>query len=144
MPKQAALYCRSSKDRSAISIQAQRHELLALAKTRDLTVTGYSPRQPIDDLEPIEIQFDQPVVSEVEVGGAASADAVTITPALRWTGHWRGSTHRHRRRRRLHNHRTLMCICCRVRVLPALNVGPECRCRICFMFCSVKAVRRQF
>lgn len=56
---------------------------------RDLTVTGYSPRQPIDDLEPIEIQFDQPVVSEVEVGGAASADAVTITPALRWTGHWR-------------------------------------------------------
>ena len=40
MPKQAALYCRSSKDRSAISIQAQRHELLALAKTRDLIVTA--------------------------------------------------------------------------------------------------------
>ena len=40
MPRQAALYCRSSKDRSAISIQAQRHELLALAKTRDLIVTA--------------------------------------------------------------------------------------------------------
>lgn len=40
MPRQAALYCRSSKDRSAISIQAQRHELLALAKTRDLVVTA--------------------------------------------------------------------------------------------------------
>ncbi len=40
MPKQAALYCRSSKDRSAISIQAQRHELLALAKTRELIVAA--------------------------------------------------------------------------------------------------------
>lgn len=40
MPRQAALYCRSSKDRSAISIQAQRHELLTLARTRDLVVTA--------------------------------------------------------------------------------------------------------
>lgn len=40
MPKQAALYCRSSKDRSAISIQAQRHELLELAKARQLIVTA--------------------------------------------------------------------------------------------------------
>ena len=40
MPKQAALYCRSSKDRSAISIQAQRHELLELAKSRQLVVTS--------------------------------------------------------------------------------------------------------
>ncbi len=40
MPKQAALYCRSSKDRSAVSIQAQRHELLELAKARHLIVTA--------------------------------------------------------------------------------------------------------
>jgi site-specific DNA recombinase len=40
MPKQAALYCRSSKDRSAISIQAQRHELLELARSRQLVVTS--------------------------------------------------------------------------------------------------------
>lgn len=40
MPKQAALYCRSSKDRSAISIQSQRHELLTLAKARGLVVTA--------------------------------------------------------------------------------------------------------
>ena len=40
MPRQAALYCRSSKDRSAISIQAQRHDLLELAKSRNLIVTA--------------------------------------------------------------------------------------------------------
>jgi DNA invertase Pin-like site-specific DNA recombinase len=40
MPRQAALYCRSSKDRSAISIQAQRHELLELARSRHLIVTA--------------------------------------------------------------------------------------------------------
>ena len=40
MPKTAAIYCRSSKDRSAISIQAQRHELLDLAKARKLIVTN--------------------------------------------------------------------------------------------------------
>lgn len=40
MPRQAALYCRSSKDRSAISIQAQRHELLDLARSRQLIVTA--------------------------------------------------------------------------------------------------------
>ena len=40
MPRQAALYCRSSKDRSAISIQAQRHELLTLARSRDLVVVA--------------------------------------------------------------------------------------------------------
>ncbi len=40
MPRQAALYCRSSKDRSAISIQAQRHELLELARTRNLIVSA--------------------------------------------------------------------------------------------------------
>ncbi len=40
MPRQAALYCRSSKDRSAISIQAQRHDLLDLAKSRNLIVTA--------------------------------------------------------------------------------------------------------
>ena len=40
MPKLAALYCRSSKDRSAVSIQTQRHELQSLAASRDLVVTA--------------------------------------------------------------------------------------------------------
>lgn len=40
MPRTAAIYTRSSKDRSAISIQAQRHELLQLAKSRDLVVVA--------------------------------------------------------------------------------------------------------
>lgn len=40
MPRQAALYCRSSKDRSAISIQAQRHELVTLARSRGLVVVA--------------------------------------------------------------------------------------------------------
>jgi len=40
MAKRAALYLRSSKDRSAVSIQAQRRELLALAQTRNLIITA--------------------------------------------------------------------------------------------------------
>lgn len=40
MPKQAVTYLRSSKDRSAVSLAAQRRELLALAKTKNLIVSA--------------------------------------------------------------------------------------------------------
>ena len=40
MPKRAATYLRSSKDRSDVSIDAQRHELSKLASTLDLTLVA--------------------------------------------------------------------------------------------------------
>ena len=40
MPRQAVLYLRSSKDRSAVSLASQRHELIALAKNKNLIVSS--------------------------------------------------------------------------------------------------------
>jgi alpha-2-macroglobulin len=55
---------------------------------RDLMVTAWSPAEPVDDSAPIEVRFDRPVVDAGEVGGAVDPDAIAVSPAVAWTGHW--------------------------------------------------------
>jgi hypothetical protein len=55
----------------------------------DLTVTTYSPTRTAGEATPIEVSFDRPVIEDAEVGTPVDAGAVTVSPAVPWTGRWR-------------------------------------------------------
>lgn len=55
---------------------------------RDLQVMSYTPQGPVDQLVPVEIKFDKPVVDEAMVGKPVAPGSVAITPEIAWKGFW--------------------------------------------------------
>jgi uncharacterized protein YfaS (alpha-2-macroglobulin family) len=54
----------------------------------DLQVMSFSPTGDVDKVQPVEIHFDKPVVSEAEVGKPASPGSVKVEPEFPWKGYW--------------------------------------------------------
>jgi uncharacterized protein YfaS (alpha-2-macroglobulin family) len=54
----------------------------------DLQVMSFSPQGDVDKVQPVEIHFDKPVVSESEVGKPAASTSVKVEPEFPWKGYW--------------------------------------------------------
>lgn len=54
-----------------------------------LHVLSYAPHGPVEAAQPVQIQFDRPVVAADMVGKPADPTTVKVTPAFPWTGVWK-------------------------------------------------------